>query len=109
MRDYSLAEAEGERLLLLINEEPWNFKDAIAEKVWKDACEDTKNNTWDLVDLPEVAKSIGLKWIFKIKRNTEGSINKYKLRFVAKFYIKIHGIDFEDVFALVARKLRDLL
>ena len=103
-----LAEVEGERLLLLLNEEPWDFESAREEKVWRDACEEeiksiVKNNTWELVDLPAGAKPIGLKWIFKIKRNADGSINKYKSRLVAKGYIQRHGIDFEEVFAPVAR------
>ena len=79
-----LVEAEGERLLLLINEEPWEFSTAVEEKVWRDACEEEmssiiKNRTWDLVDLPPRAKAIGLKWIFKIKRNSDGTINKHKV------------------------------
>ena len=103
-----LAEVEGERLLLLLNEEPWDFKAAMEEKVWRDACEEeiksiVKNKTWVLVDLPSDAKPIGLKWIFKIKRTAEGSINKYKSRLVAKGYIQRNGIDFEKVFAPVAR------
>ncbi|XP_022570911.2 uncharacterized protein LOC106407057 [Brassica napus] len=103
-----LAEEEGERLLLLLNEEPWDFESAMEEKVWRDACEEeiksiVKNKTWDLVDLPPGAKPIGLKWIFKIKRNADGSINKHKSRLVAKGYIQRHGIDFDEVFAPVAR------
>ena len=62
-----------------------------------------KNNTWDLVDLPAGAKAIGLKLIFKIKHNSDGSINKHKSRLVAKGYIKRYGIAFEEVFAPVAR------
>lgn len=109
LSDYiCLSEAEGERLLLLLNEEPFDFTEAVEEKVWRDACADeiesiVKNNTWDLVDLPAGAKAIGLKWIFKVKRNSDGSINKYKSRLVAKGYIQRHGIDFEEVFAPVAR------
>ena len=61
-----------------------------------------KNKTWELVDLPEGAKPIGLKWIFKIKRNSDGSINKHKSRLVGKYYIQRHGIDFEEVFAPIA-------
>lgn len=109
LEDYVyLAEEEGERLLLLLNEEPWNFKEAMELKVWREACEEEiasiiKNRTWELVDLPKGAKAIGLKWIFKIKRNSDGSINKYKSRLVAKGYIQRHGVDFEEVFAPVAR------
>jgi len=103
-----LAEEEGERLLLLLNEEPWDFKEAMEDKVWRDACEDeiksiVKNNTWSLVDLPVGAKAIGLKWIFKLKRNADGSISKHKSRLVAKGYIQRHGVDFDEVFAPVAR------
>ena len=95
-----LVEVEGERFLLLINMEPWGFSSAIEEKVWRDACEEEmssiiKNKTWDLVDLPHGAKAIGLKWIFKIKRNSYGSINKHKSRLMAKGYIERHEIDFE--------------
>ena len=103
-----LAEVEGERLLLSINDEPWDFGEAKEKKVWRDACDDeiksiVKNKTWDLVELPAGAKAIGLKWIFKVKRNSDGSINKYKARLVAKGYIQRHGIDFDEVFAPVAR------
>ena len=109
MSDYVyLVEAEGERLIFLINEEPYDFKEAMEKKVWRDACEDEissiiKNKTWELVDLPKGAKPIGLKLIFKIKRNSDGTINKHKSRLVAKGYIQRHGIDFEEVFAPVAR------
>ena len=58
---------------------------------------------WVLLDKPARVKVIGLKWIFKIKRNADGSINKYKSRLMAKEYVQEHGIDFEDVFAQVAR------
>lgn len=99
-----LAEVDGEELLMLLNDEPWSYSEAKEEKVWRDACDDEinsieKNKTWDLVELPNGAKAIGLKWVFKIKRNSDGSINKFKARLVAKGYIQRHGIDYEEVFA----------
>lgn len=103
-----LADCEYERLLMTINDEPWTFEEAKELKVWIDACKDElvsieKNKTWELVDLPTGVKPIGVKWIFKLKRNADGSINKYKSRLVAKGYVQKHGVDYDEVFAPVAR------
>lgn len=49
------------------------------------------------------AKAIGLKWVFKVKRNSDGSVNKYKARLVAKGYVQRHGIEYDKVFAPVTR------
>ena len=109
LEDYVLlAEEEGEMLLLSLNSEPRTFAEACELKEWITACEDelrsiVKNEVWSLVHLPSGVKPIGLRWIFKIKRNSDGSINKYKARLVAKGYVQQHGIDFEEVFAPVAR------
>ena len=61
-----------------------------------------KNNTWKLTTLPKDHKAIGLKWVFKTKRDANGEIVKHKARLVAKGYIQEHGIDFDEVFAPVA-------
>jgi hypothetical protein len=62
-----------------------------------------KNNTWTLTALPASHKPIGLKWVYKLKKNTEGDVIKHKARLVAKGYVQRQGIDFEEVFAPVAR------
>ena len=62
-----------------------------------------KNSTWELVKPSEKCKPIGVKWIYKIKRNSSGEITRYKARLVAKGFIQIRGIDYVEVFSLVAR------
>jgi hypothetical protein len=52
------------------------------------------NGTWALVDLPPGVRPIGLKWVYKIKRDVASLITKYKGRLVAKGYVQHPGIDF---------------
>lgn len=105
--DYILLIEEEELLLNLINHEPRNSQEAQEVEEWIKACEEeiqsiVKNGTWELVDLPRGTKAIGLKWVFKLKRNADCSINKYKARLVAKGYVQEYGVDFDEVFAPVA-------
>ncbi|GJW82981.1 ribonuclease H-like domain, reverse transcriptase, RNA-dependent DNA polymerase [Tanacetum coccineum] len=94
--------------LLLVEDEPKNFKEASKDEKWIEAMQVeidsiNKNNTWKLTTLPKDHKAIGLKWVFKTKRDANGEILKHKARLVAKGYIQEHGIDFDEVFAPVAR------
>src|SRR3954463_1530411 len=61
------------------------------------------NNTWSLVKLPQGKKAIDVKWVYKLKMNPKGKITRHKARLVAKGFLQKEGIDFEKVFALVAR------
>lgn len=72
-----------ERLLLIINDEPRNFKEAEGSSKWRLACKEeidsiNKNKTWFLVERSRDMKIIGLKWVFKLKRNAYNTINKHK-------------------------------
>lgn len=58
-----------------------------------------KNDTWELTDKPANKDIIALKWVYKIKYNEDGSIQKYKVRLVAKGYSQQPGIDFNETFA----------
>jgi len=44
------------------------------------------NNTWKLVDCPQNVKTIGCKWVYRIKYNQKGELEKYKARLVAKCF-----------------------
>jgi len=62
-----------------------------------------KNRTWELVKLPQDKLPINVKWVFKLKLKPDGSVAKYKARLVAKGFLQQEGIDYIEVFALVAR------
>lgn len=62
------------------------------------------NNVWELVELPDGAKTVGCKWVFKTKRNSKGNIERYKVRLVAKGYTQKEGIDYKETFSPVSKK-----
>ena len=62
-----------------------------------------ENETWELVDPPPGCHSIGLKWVYKIKRDERGAIVKHKARLIARGFVQHEDINFEEVFTPVAR------
>ena len=62
-----------------------------------------RNDVWDIVPKLEGKSIVSSKWIFKIKHVADGSIEKYKARFVARGFSQKEGIDYEETFAAVAQ------
>ena len=62
-----------------------------------------ENHTWDIVPCPSGVKPIGCKWIYSIKRRSDGSLDRYKARLVALGNKQEYGINYEETFALVAK------
>ena len=62
-----------------------------------------KNKTCDLVPLPHGRKAIGNKWVYKIKRNSDDQVERYRARLVVKGYAQKEGIDFNEIFSPVVR------
>lgn len=58
-----------------------------------------KKHTWDLIPLPANKKPIYYKWVYKIKRMTDGTIERYKVRLVAKGYTQQSGVDYLNTFS----------
>ena len=93
---------------LLSVEEPVNLGEALEDAAWTNAMDTemdsiTENCTWEVSSLPRGHKAIGLIWVYKIMRDPDYKILKYKARLVAKGYAQREGVDFEEVFAPVAR------
>lgn len=61
------------------------------------------NETWELTNLPDNRKALRCKWVFKIKRNPDGTVDKYKARLVAVGYSQKKGIDYDQTFSPVAK------
>uniref|UniRef100_A0A2N9FIB4 Uncharacterized protein n=1 Tax=Fagus sylvatica TaxID=28930 RepID=A0A2N9FIB4_FAGSY len=62
-----------------------------------------RQHTWSLVPPPIGKNIVGCKWVFKLKRNSDGSISRYKARLVAKGFHQQYGIDFEETFSPVVK------
>ena len=53
-----------------------------------------KKNAWEIVLRPVSKSVVGSRWIFKVKENYDGSVEKYKATFVAQVFSQIKGIDY---------------
>ncbi|CAI7782326.1 unnamed protein product [Closterium sp. NIES-54] len=91
--------------------EPATLKEALESsdaEDWKKAMESElksieENGTWELVELPEGRKAITSKWLFKIKSDTNGRIEHYKSRLVAKGYQQKEKVEYKELYAPVVR------
>ncbi|GLT50492.1 hypothetical protein SLA2020_239750 [Shorea laevis] len=88
--------------------DPLTYEEAVKEEKWQKAMAKEigsieRNQTWELTDLLEGHKTIGVKWIYKTKLKENGEVDKFKARLVAKGYKQEFGIDYQEVFAPVVR------
>ncbi|XP_074282698.1 uncharacterized protein LOC141607237 [Silene latifolia] len=93
---------------LTTGHEPRSFKEAVGNPGWCEAM--TKeidalelNNTWVLEELPSDKKALGNKWVYRIKYNADGTIERLKARLVIMGNHQIEGVDYDETFAPVAK------
>jgi len=94
-----------------ISNDPKTFREAVRgpdSQKWTESMEAeiqslTANQTWTLVHPPKDRNIVGSKWVYKIKKNSDGSVIKYKSRLVAQGFTQEPSIDFKETYAPVSR------
>ncbi|GJT48689.1 putative ribonuclease H-like domain-containing protein [Tanacetum coccineum] len=92
----------------LSQEEPKKVIQALKDPSWIEAMQEELlqfklQQVWTLVDLPNGKRAIGTKWVYRNKKDERGIVIKNKARLVAQGYTQEEGIDYDEVFAPVAR------
>jgi hypothetical protein len=105
---FALHALVAEELHVVSSDEPASFAEAEHNPRWRKAMmeemdSNEENGTWSLIVLPLGRKLIGVKWVFKVKRDEHGAVSKHKACIVVKGYALQHDIDYDEVFAPMAR------
>jgi hypothetical protein len=95
-----------------IETDPSSFKEVVKSQhssEWLDAMKDemksmSTNEVCELVEIPNGAKTIGCKWVYKSKHDSKGNIKRFKARLMAKGFTQREGIDYTKTFSLVSSK-----
>jgi hypothetical protein len=87
---------------------PTSYKRALLDPLWHSAMRDEfdallQNNTWTLVPKPPGANVVSGKWVFRHKYNSDGSLARYKARWVCRGFSQQQGIDFDETFSPVVK------
>lgn len=92
-------------------DDPVTYEEAVSQKnseKWIEAMNEeisslTKNETWNLADLPKDKKAINNAWIYRTKYKKNGEVDRYKARLVIKGCAQVYGIDYKETFSPVVK------
>ena len=88
--------------------EPTSVSQAVSQPYWREAMSNEltalmKHETWDLVLPHSNYKPVGCKWVFRVKRKADGSVDRFKACLVAKGYNQRPGVGYKDTFSPVVK------
>jgi hypothetical protein len=95
-----------------LDDDPTSFKEAMHSEYaseWLSAMQEemksmSTNKVWDLVEIPQGAKIVGCKWVYKTKYDSKGNIERFKARLIAKGFTQREGIDYNEIFSPISSK-----
>jgi hypothetical protein len=95
-----------------MEDDPTSYEEAMRSahsSKWLAAMEDeiksmSANKVWDLEIIPKGAKTVGCKWVYKTKYDSQGNIERFQARLMAKGFTQREGIDYNKTFSLVSCK-----
>jgi hypothetical protein len=87
---------------------PKTYRGALADPNWRDAMIEEytaiqANNTWDLVSCPRGVNVVTGKWVYRHKFHSDGSLDRYKARWVLRGFTQQPGVDFGEIFSTVVK------